>query len=263
MDLGLKGKVALVCGGSRGMGRAIVFRLAQEGCHLAVVARQSKDLKILANEIKRNFGVSVLAISSDLATVQHVPRTIRKVQNRFGKLHILINNAGGPPPGTFFEVSDADWKRAINQNLQSLIILTREAIPLMKKQNFGRILNIASQVIKEPLPGMILSNTVRSGVVAFAKTISHELASCGITVNTLCPGPIFTDRLKSLIQQKARKEKRTFQSVLREVQNAIPMRRIGSPEEFADMAVFLVSERASYITGTTIAVDGGITKSLL
>ena len=194
---------------------------------------------------------------------EKIPEIVNKVKAKFGTVHILVNNAGGPPPGGLAQVTDEDWDKTFKQNLKSAIVMTREVLPMMKAQKFGRIINITSQYVKEPFPGMILSNTARAGVVAFAKSISHEVAPFNITVNTLCPGAILTERLQFLMKERAKKESKDFQKIEEEIRNMIPMKRIGTPKEFAHVALFLLSEKASYVTGTTLAVDGGITKSLL
>lgn len=245
------------------MGRAIAVKLAQEGVDLAIVARDAKNLRKLCADIEAAYHVKALPIPGDLSKIAGLSKIMAKVEREYHALHILINNAGGPPPGTLFDVQDKDWEKALNQNLKSVIFLTRLAVPLMKRRKFGRIINITSQLVKEPSPSMILSNTARTAVAAFAKTISHQLASDNITVHTLCPANIMTERLHSLVEIAAKKNKQTGRRILKKMIESIPMKRIGTPEEFADVAVFLASERASYLTGTTLAVDGGITKSLM
>jgi 3-oxoacyl-[acyl-carrier protein] reductase len=261
VELGLSGKTAIVCGASRGMGKAIAKKLAEEGANVVIVARNRKDLLSAAKEISS--AGEVLVVAADLSSASVIPGIVKQAVKKFGAVHILINNAGGPPPGTFNDVTDKDWEKTFQQNLKSAILMTRQVVPLMKKAKFGRILNIASQVVKEPPPGMVLSNTLRAGVVAFAKSISHELAPFNITVNTLLPGPVLTDRLQFLVKQRAKKEGKSVNAVIQSIAQSVPVKRIGSPEEFANVAVFLVSEAASYVTGTTLAVDGGITKSLM
>lgn len=263
MDLGLKGKIAIVCGGSRGMGRAIAAQLVDEQCRVAILARDKETLAKTARELDPKETGKVLPIECDLSDVQKIPSIVAKVKEKFGTIHILINNAGGPPPGGLEQVKDEDWDKAFKQNLLSAIIMTKEVLPIMKAQKFGRIVNITSQYVKEPFPGLILSNTARAGVVAFAKSISHEIAPFNITVNTLCPGAILTERLKFLMTERARRESKDIQKIEEDVRNMVPMKRVGTPEEFAHVVLFLVSEKASYVTGTTLAVDGGITKSLL
>ena len=263
MDLGLKGKIALVCGGSRGMGKAIAKTLAAEGASIALLARDEKQLEAASQEIREAGAPQVLALAVDLSRLDEIPKAVKSVKEKFKTVHILINNAGGPAPGNFESVSEADWEKALNQNLKSVITMTREVIPLMKSQKFGRIINITSQLVKEPPPNMVLSNTARAGVVAFAKSISHELASLNITVNTLCPGTISTDRLRSLVEKWAKEANQSPAAYEQELLKSVPMKRLGRPEEFAQVAAFLASEKASYITGTTIAVDGGTTKSLM
>jgi len=263
MNLGLSGKKAIVCGASKGMGFAIAEKLVFEGADVALIARKPADLKKACDSLARYRKGKAFPFVFDLSQVSKIPQLVKQIRKKLGDADILINNTGGPPAGSFSEVSDEDWQKTYDQLLRSVIAMTREVIPGMKEKRFGRIVNIASQVVKEPQPRMILSNTIRSGVAAFAKTISFELAAYNITVNTLCPGAILTDRLVSLMRLRAEREKRSLEQVIEDVQNSIPMKRIGKPEEFADIAVFLASERASFITGTLIAVDGGITKSLM
>ena len=263
MDLGLKNKIAVVCGSSRGMGAAIATLLASEGVHLALVSRNAANLQNFCTKLRKTYKIKALPFSFDLSKTAAIPQLAAKILKEFKTVHILVNNAGGPPAGTFEEVSEDQWECAIEQNLKSVISMTKALVPGMKKQKYGRIINIASQLVKEPSPVMVLSNTVRSGVVAFAKTISHELAAHNITVNTLCPGAIYTERIESLLHDKAKREKKSFSAVLKESRASVPMKRFGEPEEFANMAVFLASEKASFITGTTLAIDGGLTKSLL
>lgn len=263
MDLGLQGKKAVVCGASRGMGLAIARRLLREGCDVAILARHGADLKKAAADLAPGSRGRVYPFVLDLQYPSRIPAAFRLIKRKLGAPDILVNNAGGPPPGGFMEVADADWQKTYERNLKSVIVMTREAVPSMKANRFGRILTIASQVVIEPQPRMILSNTIRSGAAAFLKTISFELAPFNITVNTLCPGAILTDRLVSLMDARAKREKRPLKKVVADVEASIPAKRIGKPEEFADLAAFLVSERAGFITGTLIPVDGGITRSLM
>ncbi len=263
MDLQLKNKVAIVCGASRGMGYAIARLLAAEGADLALIARDPKKLESVCTQLSKEFKIKADGFPFDLSQVGKIPQLASQIFSRFKTVHILVNNAGGPSPGSFEEVNDLQWNQAIDQNLKSVIAFTKAVVPVMKKHRYGRILNIASQLVKEPSPTMILSNTVRSGVVAFAKTISHELAPFNITVNTLLPGAIFTERIDSLMHDRSQREKTSYEKILQETLASLPMKRFGTPEEFANAAVFLASEKAGFITGTTFAVDGGITKSLL
>lgn len=263
MDLGLNGKITVVCGGSRGLGRAIALGLAKEKASLVLIARDAGQLQKTAEEIKKVGAASVKTFPFDLSATEQIPGLVQKILKEVKTVHILVNNAGGPVPGTLSEVKDSDWQKAIDQNLKSVIVMTREIIPVMKKGGFGRILNITSQFVKEPPPHMILSNTTRAGVTAFAKSISHELAAFNITVNNLCPNTIATDRLESLLEKWAKDSAQNTQDFKTEFLKSIPAKRLGKPEELADAALFLVSERAGYITGVSLSVDGGATKSPL
>ncbi len=263
MNLGIEGKVALVCGGSKGMGFAIAKELHEEGATVAILSRDKKNLDNALKEISSIESDNLMAVLCDLSKIDTIAEAVDAVVKKFGQIDILINNAGGPKPGSFSDVSLEDYDMALNQNLKSVIYLTHYIAPKMKENKWGRIINITSQVVKEPAPTMILSNTARAGVVAFAKSISHDLAPFNITVNTLCPGPIRTERMKDLIRLKSEKDQTSPEAIEKDIENRIPMKRIGIPEEFASIAVFLSSQKASYITGTTICVDGGINRGLL
>jgi len=262
MDLGLKNKVAVVGGGSRGLGKAIASRLVGEGCRVAIIARHQKDLDGTSRELDPKKEGIVLPFACDLSDLSQIPPVVKKIKNQFKTVHILVNNAGGPRPGKLGDVSEEDWLKTLDQNLRSVIVMTQEVLPMMRAQRFGRVLNITSQYAKEPNAAMILSNTARAGVLAFAKTISQELAPLNITVNSLCPGPILTDRMKFLMEDRAKKEKKGFDEIRNNVQALIPVGRLGKPDELACVAAFLASDCASFVTGTTLAVDGGMTKGL-
>ncbi len=263
MDLGLNGKVAVVTASSRGLGKAVALKLAQEGANVVICARNKIILKEAEAEIKNVTQSQVLAIQTDVTRHSDVKELIRKTIDTFGKIDILVTNAGGPPAGTFLDFSIEDWKNAIELNLMSTIYLTHEVIPHMLKQQYGRIVMITSVSVKQPLDNLILSNVARAGVVALAKSLSNEFGDKNILVNVVAPGYTMTERLKALAEKIAQKEGITEQDVIArwEAQNAL--KRIGTPEEFANVVVFLVSDRASYITGTTLAIDGGFVKSLL
>jgi len=263
MDLKLKDKVAIVGGASKGMGRAIAAGLLVEGCKVAIIARGQETLEKTAKELDPQSTGKVFPIAFDLSHVREIPELVKKVHQKFGAVHILINNAGGPKPGKLDDTTAEDWEKTLDQNLKSAIVMTRSVIPLMKAQKYGRIINITSWYVKEPSPTMVLSNTARAAVVAFSKTVSHDVAKYNITMNTLCPGPIFTDRMKYLIEERSKKESKSSEEIKNEIQAMVPMGRMGTPAEFAAMAIFLASECASFVTGTTIPVDGGITKSLM
>ncbi len=263
MDLGIKGKVAIVAASSKGLGKAVAMGLAEEGVKVTICARGEETLKEAAREIESRTGAEILAICADVTQLKDIKNLVSETVKKHGNVDILVNNAGGPPLGIFPNFSEEDWKKAVELNLMSTINLTREAIPYMQRQKWGRIINITSVAVKQPIEGLILSNTVRAGVVGLAKTLSNELAADNITVNNICPGRILTDRIRSLAQGRAKQQGKSPEEIMISWENDIPMRRLGKPEELANLVVFLASERAAYITGTTVQVDGGVVKSLL
>lgn len=262
MDLGIKDKVAIVAASSKGLGKAVALGLASEGVKLTICARGKDELDKTAEEIARETSAEVLALESDVSKAGDIKNVVSETLNKYSKVDILVNNAGGPPPGTFLDFSLEDWQKAIELNLFSTITFSKEIIPRMVEQNWGRIVNITSVAVKQPIDGLILSNTARAGVVGLAKTLSNEFAPHNITVNNVCPGRIMTDRITQLATERANKEGRSIDEVITAMEQDIPLGRIGRPEELASLVVFLASEKASYITGTTIQVDGGITKGI-
>jgi len=263
MDLGIAGKIAIVAAASKGMGRAVAVGLAREGAHLAICARGELELKETAREIMSSTPARVLSVVADVTSPDDIRQLVKKTADEFGRIDILVNNAGGPPSGLFDSFSDRDWQDAVTLNLLSAVRLCREVIPYMRKAGGGRIINIVSVAAKQPIESLVLSNSIRAAVIGLAKTLSNELAPDNILVNNICPGWILTDRLSALVQKRAEAHGKSFDSTLSEITASIPLRRCGSPEEVANLIVFLASERASYITGTTIQVDGGLTKGLL
>jgi 3-oxoacyl-[acyl-carrier protein] reductase len=258
MDLGLAGKVAIVGGSSRGIGRAIALALAQEGCNVAICARGRDELETAAAEIETQAGARVLPVVCDMANGGDIQRLVRQTAETFGRIDIVVNNAGGPPLGAFDDLGDAEWQKAIDQNLLSAVRTIREALPLLRRQG-GRIINITSVAVKQPIDRLMLSNSARLGVVGMAKTLSREVAQDGITVNNICPGNIATQRLLSLFEARAQREGRTFQEVVEEEENRTPIGFLGEPSDVAALVTFLASEKARYISGATIQVDGGST----
>ena len=263
MDLGLKGKVAIVAGSSKGLGRAVALELAQEGANVVVCSRDETLLVETAQAIGTQTGVQVLAIPADVSQLADVESLVSKTINRFGRVDILVNNAGGPPSGPFESMTDEDWAKAIELNLLSAVRLSRAVLPYMKGQNSGRIINITSLAAKEPMEGLILSNAARAGVIGMAKTMANELGRYNITVNSVLPGYHLTDRMTQLYQVRSQQQQRPAEEIQAEQAKTIPLGRLGQPAELAAAVAFLASERASYITGVALVVDGGLSKGAL
>lgn len=262
MDLGLRGKIALVCAASQGLGRAVAAELAFEGVSLIICSRGEERLKATCDSIREQAGVAVLGVAGNLSITGDVERIVETGLAHFGKIDILVTNIGGPPAGRFEDLERQLWDDATRLVLMSVLDLTRMVLPGMKERGWGRILNITSIAAKQPVDNLILSNSLRSAVTGFAKTLANEVASQGITVNNIMPGYTLTERLDELIQFLAKKEGITPDEVRSRWEAEIPMGRLGDPKEFAALAAFLVSERASYVTGSSIAVDGGWIRSL-
>lgn len=263
MDFGLAGKAALVGGASRGIGRAIALGLAREGCRVAICARGRERLEATAEEIRSSTGAEVIGVPCDMSQPDDIRRFVAAAVEAFGRLDVVVNNAGGPPTGPFEAHDEAAWQQALSQNFLSVVRTVREALPYLRAAGGGRIINITSIAVKEPIPGLILSNAARLGVVGLAKTLSRELAAHGITVNNVCPGLTLTDRMRELYGGRAEEAGRSLEEVLAEEAQRIPLGRLGQPEDVAALVLFLASEPARHITGTTIQVDGGSTAAAL
>lgn len=262
MDLGLKGKVALVAASSKGLGFAVAEELATEGSQLIMNGRGEESLERASSSITERFGVEVLAVAGDVSHRADAQRIVNAGIDRFGKIDILVTNSGGPPAGRFDELSSDQWDDAVRLLLTSVTDLTRLVLPGMKERRWGRILNITSIAAKQPVANLILSNSLRAGVTGFSKTLAAEVGEYAITVNTILPGYTATERVEELAEHIATKEGIDAGEVRKRWESEIPLGRLAEPREFAAMAAFLVSERASYITGSSIAVDGGWIRSL-
>lgn len=263
MDLGLKGRVAFVAAASKGLGRAVAEELAAEGADLFICARGKDALEKTRDEIARETGARVEAMPADLARPADVRAAVREAIAHFGRVDILVTNAGGPPSGSFESLTAGMWQDAVDLTLMSVVNLTAEVIPGMKERRWGRIINVTSIAVKQPVHGLMLSNSLRSAVTGFAKTLSNEVASFGITVNSMLPGYTRTERVEQLSEATAKREGITPSEAAARWESEIPMRRLGEPREFGALAAFLASDRASYITGASIPVDGGWIKALL
>ena len=263
MDLGLRGKVALVAAASRGLGRAIAEELAAEGASLVMCARGKETLDEAVESIRAATGVQVLGVAADVSRPEDVTRVVRSAIGLFGRVDILVTNAGGPTSGLFESLGPEKWDDAVRLTLMSTINLCREILPGMRQRKWGRIINVTSITVKQPVEGLMLSNSLRAGVTGFARTLANEVARDGITVNNILPGYTRTQRVEELAKATAEREGTSIDDVMNRQKAAIPMGRLGEPREFAALAAFLASDRASYITGTSIQVDGGWIRSLL
>jgi 3-oxoacyl-[acyl-carrier protein] reductase len=263
MDLGIAKRVAIVTGSSQGIGKAIALGLAREGAKVAICARNEDVLKETAEEIESSSGTEVLPIRADLTKKEDIRLMVKTAAERFGGVDILVNNTGGPPTALFVETSEEDWCKTVDSLLMSVINCCREVIPFMKEHKWGRIINMTSFAVKQPAERLILSNAIRAAVLGLTKTLSNELAEYDILVNAVCPGWTLTSRVEELAKSIAAKTGKTYEAAIAEWTNNIPLRRLAEPEEIANLVVFLVSEKASYITGAVFQADGGFIKSLL
>lgn len=262
MDLGIKNKVALVAASSRGLGKAIAFKLSREGAKVVICSRNKERLFKTRDEIAAETGGTVRAIVADVREKKQVSEMVEQTVKELGTIDILVSNAGGPPSGLADDFGLEDYKDALELNLLSTVNLCYEVIPYMKKQKWGRIINLASVAAKQPIDSLILSNTARAGVLGFSKSLSNQVASYGITVNSICPGYTKTERVEELAKSFEESGKGTVKDFYNNIQKNIPAGRLGTPEEIAQAAAFLASEGAGYITGVALQVDGGYTKAL-
>lgn len=262
MDLGLFNKVAVVTGSSKGIGRGIARVLLEEGAKVVISSSNVNNLEETYQDFKKQFGNSVFAIKCDVNNDSEVESLINQTLDKFNSIDILVINYGGPKPGYYKDFVEEDWDQAYNQVLKSVIKITKLALPEMINNRWGRILTVTSSAVKQPIDNLILSNTFRTAVTAYNRTLSNQVAKYGITINNIAPGYIYTERIESLIKNKMKAENRSYEDIVNDIVSEIPVGRIGNVEELASLAAFLCSEKASYITGQTFVVDGGRIKSL-
>jgi 3-oxoacyl-[acyl-carrier protein] reductase len=262
MNLGLKNRGVIVTGSSTGIGRATAEAFAGEGAQVAMCARTADKLQAAAEEIRKRHGVEIFAEALDVTDSAAIRRFVEQVAKRFGRIDVCVCNAGGPPAKNFLAADVQDWRRAVDQNFLSVVHLAREVIPQMQRHRWGRIVTITSVAVKQPIPELILSNSVRNAVVGLVKSLSNEFGKDGITVNNVAPGYTETDRLNDLAAIRAEVARVTPEEIRSRWAAEVPARRLARPEEIADAIVFLASERAGYITGQTLLVDGGSYKGL-
>ncbi|MEK4030371.1 MULTISPECIES: SDR family oxidoreductase [Bacillaceae] len=261
MDGSFQGKTALVLASSQGLGKAIATKLAEEGANVMLASRNGGKLEEVKRQLQRENVSQVDYSVCDITKPEEIKSLVNKTIEKFGTIHILVNNAGGPPAGSFVDMTDEQWQQAFELNLLSYIRTIREALPYLKKQG-GKIINIASSSIKEPISGLVLSNTFRTGIVGLSKTLAEELAPYGILVNTVAPGRIATDRLKYLDEINAEKQGISVEQLGEQIKKRIPLGRYGKPEEFANVVAFLASDANTYMTGSSFLVDGGMIRSI-
>ena len=262
MDLGLRNRVALVAASSQGLGLATAEAFAAEGCRVAMCARNQQALAANAERIRKQHNVEVFTDAFDVTDAGAVQRFVADVAQKFGTVDICVTNAGGPPAKGFLAASLEDWQKAINANFLSAVYFAREVIPHMQRQHWGRIITITSITTKQPVTDLVLSNAVRTAVVGLVKSLANEFGKDGILVNNVGPGFTATDRLKELAKARSASSGKPEQELLDAWAADAPLKRLGDPKEFADTVIWLASERASYVTGQTVLVDGGMYKGL-
>ncbi|HWZ57533.1 MAG TPA: SDR family oxidoreductase [Gemmatimonadaceae bacterium] len=262
MDLGLQNRVALVAASSQGIGRATAEAFAAEGCRVAMCARSRGPLDAAADEIRARYGSQVMAQAVDVTDTAAVGRFVVAVAEQFGSVDICVTNAGGPPAKGFLSTTPDEWQRALDLNLLSTVSLARAVIPHMQRQRWGRIITITSITTKQPVADLVLSNAARAAVVGLVKSLANEFGPDGILVNNVAPGFTATDRLKELAKSRAAVSGHGEQEIFDGWAADAALRRLGGPNEVADAIVWLASERASYITGQTLLVDGGMYRGL-
>ncbi|HYO75108.1 MAG TPA: SDR family oxidoreductase [Thermoanaerobaculia bacterium] len=254
MDLGIRNRVAMVAAASKGLGRAMAEALAAEGCRLSICSRSLEALE----PVRATLGEDALAVACDVSSAADLQRWFDETVAHFGQVDIVITNTGGPPAAPFMKLTEEQWQSGIESTLMNVVRLSRLAIPGMQQRKWGRIVHLTSFVAKQPVELLTVSSTLRAGISALTKTLADQVARDGITVNAVLPGHFLTDRQKQLSEIRAKDQGITPEEYLRKSEQVIPMGRYGRPEEFASAVAFLCSERASYITGASLQIDGGL-----
>lgn len=262
MNFNIKGKTAIIGGSSKGLGKACAVALAKEGVNIVLCARNEEELQKIKAEIE-SLGVEALAIAADMSLAEDNQRIIDETIRRFGAIDILVNNSGGPKPGSFREVSMNDVDDAYNSVLKYTIRMIQGCLPYMEKNGWGRIVNITSISVKEPIPSLVLSNIFRSAVVSFSKSISKDIIARGVTINNVCPGYFKTDRVTQLLQNRAETEGVSLDEIERKAIQDFPHNRYIDPQELGDLVCYFCSEQAQSITGTAVQIDGGLISGLM
>jgi len=262
MDTGLKDKTVLITASSMGIGKAVAEMFAEEGCKIAISSRSKENLLSAASELKEKYNIEPFWSVCDLNKQKDIENTFNAVSAHFGNVDILVNNCGGPVPGLFQQLEEEDWNNAYEQVLLSSVRFSKLVLPGMMGKNWGRIINLTSISVKQPVDNLILSNSLRAGVTGFSKSLSNEVAKFNITVNNVAPGMTLTGRLYELAVVEAKEKGKSHEEVLVDMAKRIPLNRLARPEEIASVVVFLASKQASYVTGVTIQVDGGYVKSV-
>jgi len=262
MDTGLKDKTVLITASSMGIGKAVAEMFAEEGCKIAISSRSKENLLFTAAELKEKYSIEPFWSICDLNKQKDIENTFNAVSAQFGSIDILVNNCGGPVPGLFQQLEEEDWNNAYEQVLLSAVRFSKLVLPGMMANNWGRIINLTSISVKQPVDNLILSNSLRAGVAGFTKSLSNEIAKFNITVNNVAPGMTLTGRLYELAVVEAKEKGKSHEEILVEMAKRIPLNRLARPEEIASVVVFLASKQASYVTGVTIQVDGGYVKSV-
>lgn len=257
MDLGLKGRVALVCASSQGLGKAIAQTLAQEGASVAICSRNEKSLEETRQALEAQTNAKIISVVADLSLKQDLEKLVTTVQEQLGAIDILVNNTGNPPAGRLAQLSDSDWDRAYQLVLMSAIRLTKGVIPSMKERGWGRVINIATSAVEQPRGDLLISTTFRAGLTAFSRAIAAELGEHNVLIHTVCPGVIGTGAMLNLAEKMADSAGISVQAAQEKLTFGVPMARMGEPQEIANLVTCLASDRLNYMTGQTITIDGG------